>query len=166
MFLVPVVVVNVGAIEAVDHRGGTIKPLYGLEDFEGDAGAVVRVGVAPRIDGEDDVRERRGEREGVDPDFPVVVPGADVEDRGDGLPCGTAVCGSEFEGDVADAGRSTLRCTARRYPRSHHGDTHCPRARCGCGSASCPPPPRPTVQLLPLLWLPLLGVWLVLLALR
>lgn len=30
LFLVPVVVVNVGAIEAVDHRGGTIKPLYGL----------------------------------------------------------------------------------------------------------------------------------------
>ena len=59
LFLVPVVVVNVGAIEAVDHRGGTIKPLYGLEDFEGDAGAVVRVGVALRIDGEDDVRERR-----------------------------------------------------------------------------------------------------------
>ena len=97
LFLVPVVVVNVGAIEAVDHRGGTIKPLYGLEDFEGDAGAVVRVGVAPRIDGEDDVRERRGERRRGCPDFPVVVPGADVEDRGDGLPCGTAVCGSEFE---------------------------------------------------------------------
>lgn len=104
MFLVPVVVVNVGAIEAVDHRGGAIKPLYGLEDFEGDAGAVVRGGEASRVDGEDDVRERRGGQEWAVPDFPDIVPGADVEGRGDGLPCGTVVCGGEFEGDVADAG--------------------------------------------------------------
>ena len=48
--------------------------------------------------------EGLGKREGVDPDFPDIVPGADVEGRSDGLPCGTAVCGGEFEGDVADAG--------------------------------------------------------------
>ena len=67
-------------------------------------GFVVRGGEASRVDGEGDVREGLGEREGVDPDFPDVVPGADVEGRGDGLPCGTAVCGGEFEGDAADAG--------------------------------------------------------------
>lgn len=60
--------------------------------------------MASRVDGEDDVWEGLGEREGVNPDFPDVVPGADVEGRGDGLPCGTAVCGGEFEDDVADAG--------------------------------------------------------------
>ena len=64
----------------------------------------MRGGEASRVDGEGDVREGLGEREGVDPDFPDVVPGADVEGRGDGLPCGTAVCGGEFEGDAADAG--------------------------------------------------------------
>ena len=37
-------------------------------------------------------------------------------------------------------GRSTLRCTARRCPRSRHGDTRRPRERCGRGSASSPPP--------------------------
>lgn len=62
------------------------------------------VGVAPRSDGEDDVRERRGGQGGAGPDFPDVVPGANVEGRGDGLPCGTAVCGGEFDGDVAEAG--------------------------------------------------------------
>lgn len=62
------------------------------------------LGVAPRSDGEDDVRERRGGQGGAGPDFPDVVPGANVEGRGDGLPCGTAVCGGEFDGDVADAG--------------------------------------------------------------
>lgn len=64
----------------------------------------MRGGEASRVDGEDDVWEGLGEREGVDPDFPDIVPGADVEGRSDGLPCGTAVCGGEFEGDVADAG--------------------------------------------------------------
>ena len=61
-------------------------------------------GEASRVDGERDVRERRGGQGGAGPDFPDVVPGADVEGRGDGLPCGTAVCGGEFDGDVADAG--------------------------------------------------------------
>lgn len=64
----------------------------------------MRGGEASRVDGEDDVWEGLGKREGVDPDFPDIVPGADVEGRSDGLPCGTAVCGGEFEGDVADAG--------------------------------------------------------------
>ena len=64
----------------------------------------MRGGEASRVDGEDDVWEGLGEREGVDPDFPDIVPGADVEGRGNGLPCGPAVCGGEFEGDVADAG--------------------------------------------------------------
>jgi len=45
-----------------------------------------------------------GERKRVDPDFPDVVPGADVEGRGDGLPCGAGVEVREFDGDVADAG--------------------------------------------------------------
>lgn len=64
----------------------------------------MRGGEASRVDGEGDVWEGLGEREGVDPDFPDVVPGANVEGRGDGLPCGAAVCGGEFEDDVADAG--------------------------------------------------------------
>ena len=35
---VPVVVVDVGAVEAFDHRGCAVERLNGLEDFEGDAG--------------------------------------------------------------------------------------------------------------------------------
>lgn len=64
----------------------------------------MRVGLAPRVDGEDDVRERRGGQEGAVPDFPNVVPGANVEGRGDGLACGAGVEVREFDGDVADAG--------------------------------------------------------------
>lgn len=64
----------------------------------------MRVGEAPRIDSEGDVRERRGGQEGAVPDFPDVVPGAEVEGRGDGLPCGAGVEVREFDGDVADAG--------------------------------------------------------------
>lgn len=67
-------------------------------------GFAMRGGEAARVDGEGDVWEGLGEREGVDPDFPDVVPGADVEGRGDGLPCGAGVEVREFDGDVADAG--------------------------------------------------------------
>ena len=101
---VPVVVVNVGAVEAVDDGGGVVEGFGRLEDGEGNAGAAARVGEPSRVDSESDMRERLGEREKVDPDFPDAVPGADVERGGRGLPGGTAVCGSEFEGDVADAG--------------------------------------------------------------
>lgn len=94
---------DVGAIEAFNHRGCAVEPLYGLEDFEGDAGAAARAGEAARVDAQSDVPERLGEREGVDPDFPDVVPGADVEGRGDGLPRGAGVDVRELEGDVADA---------------------------------------------------------------
>lgn len=60
----------------------------------------MRGGEAPGVDSEGDVWEGLGEREGVDPDFPDVVPGADVEGRGNGLPCGTGVEVHEFEGDA------------------------------------------------------------------
>ena len=63
----------------------------------------MRGGEASRVDGEDDVWEGLGEREGVDPDFPDIVPGADVEGRGNGLPCGAGVEVREFEGDAKGA---------------------------------------------------------------
>ena len=60
----------------------------------------MRGGVAPRSDGEGDVRERRGRQQGTDPDFPDAIPGANAEGRGDGLPCGASVDVREFEGDA------------------------------------------------------------------
>lgn len=51
LFLVPVVVVNVGAVEAVDDGGGVVEGLGRLEDGEGDEGAAARVGEASRVDG-------------------------------------------------------------------------------------------------------------------
>ena len=47
---VPVVVVNVGAVEAVDDGGGVVEGLGRLEDGEGDEGAVARGGEASRVD--------------------------------------------------------------------------------------------------------------------
>ena len=64
----------------------------------------MRGGEASGSDGEDDVRERRGGQGGAGPDFPGVVPGANVEGRGDGLPRGAGVEVHEFEGDVTDGG--------------------------------------------------------------
>ena len=66
--------------------------------------AAARVSEASRVDSESDMRERRGEREEVDPDFPDAVPGADVEGRDGRLPRGAGVDVREFEEDVADAG--------------------------------------------------------------
>ena len=55
MFFVPVVVADVGAVEALDHLGGAGAGFDGLEDGEG-----------------------LGEVEGIDADLPDVVPSADV----------------------------------------------------------------------------------------
>lgn len=66
--------------------------------------AAARGREASRVDSESDMRERLGEREEVDPDFPDAVPGADVEGRDGRLPRGAGVDVREFEEDVADAG--------------------------------------------------------------
>ena len=52
LFLVPVVVVDVGAIEALDHLGGAGAGFDGLEDTEGDQGAAAFVVQAVRVDDE------------------------------------------------------------------------------------------------------------------
>ena len=101
---VPVVVVDVGAVEALDHLGGTGAGFDGLEDAEGDQGAATFVVQAVRVDDEGDVGEGLGEVEGVEADLPDVVPSADVEGGGGRLPRGAGVDVREFEGDVADAG--------------------------------------------------------------
>lgn len=104
LFLVPVVVVDVGAIEALDHLGGAGAGFDGLEDTEGDQGAAVFIVQSVRVDDEGDVGEGLGEVEGVDTDLPDVVPPADVEGRGGRLPRGAGVDVREFEGNVTDAG--------------------------------------------------------------
>ncbi len=43
LLLVPVVVVNVGTVEALDHFGGAGADFDGLEDPEGDEGATQSV---------------------------------------------------------------------------------------------------------------------------
>lgn len=45
------VVVNVGAVEAVDDGGGVVEGLGRLEDGEGDEGAAAGICAAPRVDG-------------------------------------------------------------------------------------------------------------------
>ena len=104
LFLVPVVVVDVGAVEALDHLGGAGAGFDGLEDTEGDEGAATFVVQAIRVDDEGDVGEGLGEVEGVDADLPDVGPSSDVEGRGGRLPRGAGVDVREFEGNVADAG--------------------------------------------------------------
>lgn len=104
LFFVPVIVVNVGAVEALDHLGGATAGFDGLEDTEGDQDAATFVVQAVRVDDEDDVGEGLGEVEGVDANLPDVVPSADMEGRGGRLPRGAGVDVREFEGDVADAG--------------------------------------------------------------
>ena len=104
LFLVPVVVVDVRAIEALDHLGGAGAGFDGLEDAEGNQGAATFVVQAVRVDEEGDVGEGLGEVEGVDANLPDAVPPADVEGRGGHLPRGAGVDVREFEGDVADAG--------------------------------------------------------------
>lgn len=50
LFLVPVVVVDVGAVEALDRLGGATAGFDGLEDAEGDEDAAAFVVQAVRID--------------------------------------------------------------------------------------------------------------------
>ena len=45
---------DVGAVETLDHLGGTTAGFDGLEDAEGDQGAATFVVQAVRVDGEDD----------------------------------------------------------------------------------------------------------------
>ena len=104
LFLVPVVVVDAGAIEALDHLGGAGAGFDGLEDTEGDQGAAVFIVQSVRVDDEGDVGEGLGEVEGVDADLLDIVPPADVEGRDGRLPRGAGVDIREFEGNVADAG--------------------------------------------------------------
>ena len=104
LLLVPVIVVDVGAVETLDHFGGAGASFDGLEDSEGDQGAATFVVQAVRVDDEGDVGESLGEVEGVEADLPDVVPSADMEGRGGRLPRGAGVDVREFEGDVADAG--------------------------------------------------------------
>ena len=104
LFLVPVIVVDVGAVETLDHLGGAGAGFDGLEDSEGDQGAATFVAQAVRVDDEGDVCEGLGEVEGVDADLPDVGPPTDVEGRGGRLPRGNGFDVREFEGDVADAG--------------------------------------------------------------
>ena len=104
LFFIPVVVVDVGAVETLDHLGGAGAGFDGLEDAEGDQGAATFVVQTVRVDDEGDVGEGLGEVEGVDADLPDVVPPADAEGRGGRLPRGACDDVREFEGDVADAG--------------------------------------------------------------
>lgn len=104
LLLVPVVVVDVGTIEALDHLAGATAGFDGLEDAEGDQGAATFVVQAVRVNDEGDVGEGLGEMEGPDADLPDVVPPADMEGLGGRLPRGAGVDVRKLEGDVADAG--------------------------------------------------------------
>lgn len=52
LFLVPVVVVDVGAVETLDHLGVATAGFDGLKDAEGDEGAAIFVVQAVRVDDE------------------------------------------------------------------------------------------------------------------
>ena len=104
LLLVPVIVVDVGTVEMLDHFGGAGAGFDGLEDAVGDEGTTICIAQAVRVDDEGDVGEGLGEVEGVDADLPDVVPPADVEGGSGHLPRGAGVDVREFEGDVADAG--------------------------------------------------------------
>ena len=104
LFRVPVVVMDVGAVETLDHLGGAGAGFDGLEDAEGDEGAAAFVIQAARVDDEGDVREGLGEVEGVHADLPDVVPPSNVEGWSGHLPRDACVDIFELEGDVADAG--------------------------------------------------------------
>ena len=54
----PVLVVDVGAVEALDHLGGAGAGFDGLEDAEGDKDAAAFIVQAVRIDEEGDVPAR------------------------------------------------------------------------------------------------------------
>ena len=104
LLLVPVIIMDVGAVEILDHLGGATAGFDGLEDAEGDQGAATFVVQAVRVNDEGDVGEGLGEMEGPDADLPDVVPPADMEGLGGRLPRGAGVDVRKLEGDVADAG--------------------------------------------------------------
>ena len=104
LLLVPVAVVDVGTVEALDHFGGAGAGFDGLEDAEGDEDATIFVVKAVRVDDEGDVGEGFGEVEGVHANLPDVVPPADMEGGGGRLPRDAGGGVRELEGDVADAG--------------------------------------------------------------
>ena len=56
---VPVAIVDVGAVEMLDHLGGATASFDGLEDAEGDEGAATFVVQAVRVDDEDGSPARR-----------------------------------------------------------------------------------------------------------
>lgn len=56
---VPVTIVDVGAVETLDHLGGAGASFDGLEDSEGDQGAATFVVQAVRVDDEDGSPARR-----------------------------------------------------------------------------------------------------------
>lgn len=66
LFLVPVAVVDIGAVETLDHLGGATAGFYSPADAEGNEGAPTFVVQAIRVDDEGDVGEGLGEVEGVD----------------------------------------------------------------------------------------------------
>lgn len=101
---VPVVVVYVHAIEAFDHLGGVVEPFHDLEDYESDAGAAAHVGEAVRATVRVTCRSALESAKGLTRIDQMSFQGPTWRVGGRGLPGGTAVCGSEFEGDVADAG--------------------------------------------------------------
>lgn len=53
LLLVPVIIMDVGAVEILDHLGGATAGFDGLEDAEGDQGAATFVVQAVRVDNED-----------------------------------------------------------------------------------------------------------------
>lgn len=97
LLLVPVVVMDVGTVEALDHFGGAGAGFDGLEDAEGDERAAIFVVQAVRVDNEGNVGEGFGEVPGAHAELPDVVPSADVEGRGSHLPRGASVNIREFE---------------------------------------------------------------------
>lgn len=104
LFLVPVVVVDVGSVEVLDHLVGAGAGFDGLEDSEGDEGTAIFIVQAVDVDDEGDAGEGFGEQEGIDANLPDVVPSANTEGGGGRLPRGTGVDVRELEGNVADAG--------------------------------------------------------------
>ena len=109
LFFVPVVVVDVGAVETLDHLGGAGAGFDGLEDAEGDEGTTICIAQAFHVDDKGHVREGLGEVEGVHADLPDVVPPADVEGWGARLPRGAGIDVRNPEEDVADAGAPETR---------------------------------------------------------
>ena len=101
LFFTPVVVMDIGAIETLNHLGGAGAGFDSLEDAEGNERAASFVVQAVHVDDEGDVGEGLGEVEGVDEDLPDVVPPADV-------------------GIAARVGKGKLLSPARRHDAVNH----------------------------------------------